>query len=228
VLLLLVGELLIIFCFWHFGNNLDKTVLTLDIIISSIIYLLCFIDLLFPLINLKDKSQKVVGSIGLRWFFVSFYIFFAIAAMVIFTRVIPLEIISLYLIHGILFFLLLVGLNFALEASRNVNEVYQHETQNRGRIEDMRKATKEVMLKLDRMKDIRSEVNVRVSNLYENLRFISPSDDRSAYELETNYLNELKSVQDCLFEVPYNYDKIFENIENCERTYKEGKQVLSN
>jgi|WetSurMetagenome_2_1015567.scaffolds.fasta_scaffold00598_12 hypothetical protein len=228
VLLLLAGEVLIIFCFLHFGKNFDKKVLTLDIIISSIIYLLCFIDMLFPLINLKDKSQKVIGSIGLRWFFIFFYMLIAIAAMIIFTKTIPLEITSLYLIHGILFFLLCVGLYFALQASQKVNEVFQHETQIRGRVEEMRKATKEVMLKLDRVKDIRSDVTKRVTVLYENLRFITPSDNRSAYELETDYLNEIKSVKDCLFEIPYNYDKIFENIENCERTYKERKQVLSN
>lgn len=227
VILLLAGELLIIFCFLNFGKNLDSKIVTLDIIVSTIIYSLFFVDLLYPILDLKDKSQKVVGSLGLRWFFSTLYILSAISLMVIFIWKWPLDISSQYLIHGILFFLLILGLFFVINSSHKVEQIFIEETQDRSRLEELKKATREVQLKLDKMKDIREDINTRLSVLHENIRFLAPSNNRDAYELETDFLNEMKAVRDCLFSIPLNYDKILENIQNCERTYKERKQVYT-
>lgn len=81
LLLALFGEALIVFCFLHFGKNVQTEILILNIIVSTIIYCLVFVDFIFPWVNLKDKSQKQIGSIGLRWFFTFFYLILAIGVI---------------------------------------------------------------------------------------------------------------------------------------------------
>jgi hypothetical protein len=227
-LLLLVGEALIIICFLYFGSNLDTNILALNIIVSSIIYSLLFIDILFPIVDLKDNSQRTIGSIGLRWFFTFFYILSAIGVMVVFNIIKPIDTNSQIIIQCILVFLLLFGMYFSITSSHKVPEVFMEEKLNRSRLEEMKKATTDVLLKLDRIKAKPQDLISRLTTLKENLRFISPSNNHDAYELEKTFIAEMKTVQDCLLEIPINYDKIIENIQNCERTYNERKQIFSN
>lgn len=227
-LLLLFGEALIIVCFWHFGQNLSSEILILNITVSSIIYLLWFIEKFVPMIDLKDKAQKDVGSLGLKWTFSILYALSAISAMFVFNNVKQVDLTTQIIIQTILFFFLLIGLYFVFYSSQKVLGVFIEETKNRSRIEEMKKATKEVQLKLDQMTNIPADVILKVNELFDNLRFISPTQNPDATILERNYINQIKAVHDCLFDSPFNFDRIMENIKNCERTYKEIKQIYSN
>jgi len=149
LLLVIFGEALIILCFLHFGRNVQTEILTLNIVVSSIIYCLLFIDIIIPWVDFKDKSQKTIGSIGLRWFFTFFYMLLAIGAMVVFNSVKPIHFTNQIIIQGILFFFLLLGFFMAFSTSDKVKEVYVEEKQNRDRVDEMKKATKEVQLKID-------------------------------------------------------------------------------
>jgi hypothetical protein len=227
ILLIIVGEGLIITCFLYFGSNLSRNILTLNIVISSIIYLLYFIDVFFPLVDFKDKSQKTIGSLGLRWLFTFLYTIIAIGAMVLFTIYKPFDVNGQIIIHGILFFFLLFGLYFAISSSNKVNEVFQQETGNRSRVDDMKKVTKDLQVKMEQTLNIPSDLKKRVSFLLENIRYISPSNTEEAIELESNYLKSIKSIQDCLYEVPLNIDSLTDNLNSCERIYNDRKQVYS-
>jgi hypothetical protein len=228
LLLALFGEALLIFCFLHFGKNVQSEILTLNIIVSTIVYCLVFADFLLPWINLKDKSQKQIGSIGLRWFFTFFYLILAIGVMIIFNSVKPIHFTNQIIIHGILFFLLLLGLFMAFSSSDKVREVYIEEKQNRDRIDEMKKATKELQLKLDAMNNIPAEIVNRINELQENLRYLSPSNSSDAIGLESKFVEEMRVLSSCFADNPINIEKIISNIKNCERTYKERKQVFSN
>jgi len=228
LLLALFGEALLIFCFLHFGKNVQPEILTLNIIVSTVIYCLVFVDFLFPWINLKDKSQKQIGSIGLRWFFTFFYLILAIGVMIIFNSVKPIHFTNQIIIHGILFFLLLLGLFMALSSSDKVTEVYLEENQNRDRLDKMKKVTKELQLKLDAMNNIPAEIVNRINELQENLRYLSPSNSGDAIDLESKFVEEIRILNNCFVDNPLDIEKIISNIKNCERTYKERKQIFSN
>jgi len=179
------------------------------------------------MIDFKDKSQKAIGSLGVRWFFTYSYMALAIGIMVFSNIFKPIDIISQTIIHGILLFFLCLGLYFALTSSEKVQEAFIEESQIRGRVEDMKKATEEVQLKLGHMKDIPADIMTRITTLQQDLRFMSPCNNKEAYELETIFLNEMKAVQDCLNDIPLNYDKLLEFIQNCERTCKRKKLIYS-
>ena len=224
----LFGEVLIVLGFLHFGKNLQSEILTLNIVVSSIIYCLVFVDFIFPWVNLKDKAQKQIGSIGLRWFFTYLYIALAIGAMVIFNTVKPVHFANQLLIHGGLFFVVLLGLFLAFSSSDKVREVYYEEKQNRHRIDEMKRATKELQLKLDAMNNIPTEIISRLNELQENLRYLSPSNNNEALVLESKFIEEVRILSNCFSKEPLNMEVVISNIKNCERTYKERKQVFSN
>jgi len=227
LLLVIFGEVLLILSFLHFGRNIQTEILTLNIVVSSMIYFLLFIDIIVPWVNFKDKSHKSVGSIGLRWFFTFFYILVAIGIMVVFNTVKPIHFTTQTIIHGVLFFFLLLGFFLAFSSSDKVSEVYVEEKQNRDRIDEMKKSTKGVQLKIDQLKIVPAVIIDKVNDLQENLRFISPCNNRDASELEANFIEEMKTLHACFFDIPLNIDRINENIQNCNSKLKEIKQVYS-
>ena len=228
LLLVIFGEALLILCFLHFGRNVQSEILTLNIVVSSLIYCILFIDIILPWVDFKDKSQKTIGSLGLRWFFTFFYILLAIGAMVVFNSVKPIHFTNQIIIHGILFFFLLLGFFMAFSTSDKVKEVYVEEKQNRDRVDDMKKATKEAQLKIDQMKNIPTDIVNKLNDLQENLRFLSPCNNSNAYELEVKFVEEMRELNGCFSDNPLNLEKINDNVENCNRTLKERKQVFSN
>lgn len=228
LLLVIFGEALLILSFLHFGRNVQTEILTLNIVVSSIIYCLLFIDIIVPWVNFKDKSQKTIGSIGLRWFFTFFYTLLAVGAMVVFNSVKPIHFSNQIIIQGILFFFLLLGYFMAFSSSDKVREVYVEEKQNRDRVDEMKKATKEIQLKIDQMKNIPTDIVNKLNDLQENLRFLSPCNNSNAYELEAKFVEDMRALNGCFFDIPLNLEKINDNIQNCNRTLKERKQVFSN
>jgi|SRR5665647_386948 len=228
ILLLLIGEALIIISFLYFGSNLASEILTLDTIVSTILYSLFFIDILIPMVDFKDKSQRVIGSLGLRWFVTSLYTLSAIGMMVIFFIVRPADFSSQIIIQAILFFLLLLGMYSAATSSEKVVERYLEERQILGCVEDLKKVMIEVIFKLDQLKNIPADIRAGVTALQDDLRFISPCNNQDAYDLETNLLNEIKAVKNSLFEYPLNSDSIIERIQNCQRICIARKKIYSN
>jgi hypothetical protein len=228
LLLIIFGEALLILCFLHFGKNVQTEILTLNIVVSSLIYCLLFIDIIVPWVDFKDKSQKTIGSIGLRWFFTFSYIIVAIVAMEVFNSVKPISFTIQFIIQGILFFFLLLGYFMAFSSSDKVSEVYVEEKQNRDRIDEMKKATKEVQMKIDQRKNIPTDIINKLKDLQDNLRFLSPSNNSNAYGLEAKFVEEMRALNVCFLDIPLNLEKINDNIQNCYRTLKERKQVFSN
>lgn len=228
LLLVIFGEALLIMCFLYFGKNIQTEILTLNIVVSSLIYCLLFIDIIVPWVDFKDKSQKTIGSIGLRWFFTFSYIIVAIGAMVVFNSAKPVSFTIQIIIQGILFFFLLLGYFMAFSSSDKVSEVYVEEKQNRDRIDEMKKATKEVQMQIDHVKNIPTDIINKLNDLQENLRFLSPSNNGNAYELEAKFVEEMRVLKGCFLDIPFNLEKINDNIHNCNCTLTERKQVFSN
>ena len=66
LLIILLGEGIIITAFKHFGKGIDENVLNSNIIIASLIFILFAIELVNPIINIKDEAQSSIGGIGIR------------------------------------------------------------------------------------------------------------------------------------------------------------------
>ena len=223
-----LGELLIVACFLHFGRNMEQSFQILDIIISSIIFSLYFIDVLFPLINLNDKSARKVGSIGIRWVITFIYSIAAIGAMLVFNQEPHWELTGQMLLHGILLFLMTLGIWGAFSASNKVEAVYYEQTDKRLQMEEIKRKIGVVTSKLEKRKETPASIMNGIKNLKEDIRFFSPSNAPEAFDLENNILSEIKLIDRLLDEEPVDFERMFDTIQNCSRLFIERKQIYSN
>ena len=77
-ILLVFGAAVIVTTEILFRGDLEDKFLVMNIIVSLIVWGVLFAGIGFPWIDLDDKSQKRVGSLGLYWLFSSLYAFLAV------------------------------------------------------------------------------------------------------------------------------------------------------
>lgn len=225
---LLGGEAIIIAAFILFRGNLSDNILVLNIVVSSIIYGLFFVDILVPWINLGDKSQKKIGSLGVRWFFTWFYAITAIAVIILGNSVYEWRFSLQIIIHCSLIFLFLLGLIAALHSSDKVEEVYQQETFNRNGINEMKNSMRSLKDKMNDFPNLPENFINRINALEEDLRFISPANNQETSDMEHSFT---KTISDISFAIPnfsMNEEAIESNLKKLERIYQNRKSIYSN
>lgn len=227
LLLAILGEILIVLSFLHFGKEAGAGALTLNIIVTTIIYVGIIYDFISPLISLKDKSQRQIGSLGLRWFITSSYSIIAAGLMIYFGIVKPAEFISQLLIHGFLFFLFLLGLFGSSISSEKVEEVYAEEKLNGNKINEMKLEIREIQKRVDLVNDLPDEISSRLNDLQESIRFLSPSNNSEALLLENKFIEEARRLNQCFSETPIDLEQVIRSVKICELTFIDRKQVLS-
>jgi hypothetical protein len=226
-LLLLLGEALIITAFILLGGNLTDRILALNIVVSSIIYGLFFVDILVPWIDFKDKSQKRVGSMGIRWLVTWLYAAAAIIVMLAANVVYDLLFSTQLLLHGVLLFLLFLGLLASLHAKNKVNELYHTETASRNGIVEMKKAMQSLKNKISETANLPNHFIQRINELEEKLRFISPTENAEAHELEYSFIETVHAIRFALTDYSLNEEQIENNLKKCDRLYQNRKQIYS-
>lgn len=227
-LLAIAGEALIVAGFLIFFLNLLSTgILVLDIIVTSIIYWLFFIDLLKPVNSPDDPSQKRIANLGVRWFFVILYDVLAVGAMITFACLfIPFKI-QLVVQLGLLL-LVLFGLLLASRSAARAQSVWA-DGQNRqvGR-ENMREAMQELKNAADMSENVPQPVKDEIALLCEEIRYIAPANTQQALELEDQFVDAVRQVQFALYDYNMNQEMISTQLSNCKRFIQQRKSIYSN
>jgi hypothetical protein len=227
VLLLLFGEVLLIISFLYFGQNTQTDILVLNIIVSSLIYFITLSDIIFPFINLYDKSQKQIGSIGLRWFFTFLYQISAIGLMIYLNHINPVQFITQLLTQSILFFLFLISLFSTNSSLKKVGELYEEETINNSRINELKSLIKELRYNVESLNNIPREIILRINHLEENFKYISPSNNPIASDLEITLESEIKKLKRKISEAPLDAEAMLSIVIACESISKDRKNIYS-
>lgn len=225
---LLCGEAIIITAFILFRGSLATDILLLNIIVSSVIYGLFFLDILVPWIDLNDKSGKKVGSLGAQWFFTGLYAITAIAVILIGNLAFEWSFALQMIIHCVLLFFLILGLVTSLQSGDKVQEVYNQETFNRNGINEMKKAMRDLKDKMNDFPNLPGYFIRKINTLEDSLRFISPTENAEAHGLEQQFI---RIINDIAFAIPnysMNEEAIGSNLKKAERIYQNRKNIYSN
>jgi len=225
---LLLGEVLIIIGFFLFGEHLERNTLVLNIIIASIFYSLFFFDILFSWINFGDKSQRKIGTIGVRWIFTWLYALLAIATMVVCNLLLNLSFPVQLFVHGILIFLLLLGFIAVISVSNKTKEVFTQENTNRNGVTEMKKAITNLKNRMNDLSELPEYFSNRINTLEDNIRYLSPSNNLEAHELESSFTNTLRDIYLAIENFSMNEELINNNLKKCERIFQNRKQIHSN
>ncbi len=225
---LLLGEVLIIIGFILFGEHLGRNTLILNIIIASIIYSLFFSDILFSWINLGDKSQRKIGTIGVRWIFTWLYTLLAIATMVVCNLLLNLSFPVQLFVHGILIFLLLLGFIAVISVSNKTKEVFTQENTNRNGVIEMKKAITNLKNRMNDLSGLPEYFSNKIDTLEDDIRYLSPSNNLEAHELESSFTNTIRDIYIAIENFSMNEELINNNLKKCERIFQNRKQIHSN
>lgn len=225
---LLGGEAILIAAFILFRGTLSQDILILNIIVSSVIYSLFFMDVLLPWVDLKDKAQKKVGSLGIRWFFTSIYIIGAVAVMIMGNVVANWALSVQIIAHAILLFILILGLIIAFSSSDKVNEVYEQEKQNRSGVTELKTAIRSLKDIMNDIQNLPDSFKVRINSLEDNLRYLSPTNNTEACDLERTLISTINDIAFAVSNYTLNEQAIEANLKKAERAYQNRKAIYSN
>jgi len=227
-LLLLFGEATIITTFILFRGETPNNILILNIIVATIIYGAFFVDILVPWVNFNDKSQRRIGSLGIRWVVTFFYAMAAIALIIVANRYYEFNFSSQLMIHCGLFFLFLLGLLAASYASDKVENVYNQETVHRIGIIEMKNAMKDLKDKMNEINGLPNSFIQQVDTIEAGLRFISPTNNEEAYILENSFVDTVNNMMFSISDFSMNEEHIMNSLKKLEHLYKNRKNIYSN
>lgn len=221
----LVGEAILIAAFLLLGkDSLEDNILILNIIVSSVVYCLFFMDLFIPWIN---KSQTKVGSIGIRWFTIGIYSILAIAAMLVCNLELHASFSLQLIIHGGLIFLLLLGFVGTQHASDKVAQISRQESSHQKGVTEMKQAMSLLKEKMYDCPPLPEAYIQQINNLEESIRYLSPSNNPEASALEKQFIETIQELSIALPHHSTNQDDIKANIQKAERIYKKRKSIFS-
>lgn len=225
--LLVFGVGIIVAAELLFCGNLENNVLTLDIIVSLIVWGVLFAGIGFPWIDLNDPAQKRVGSLGLFWYFSSLYAFLAILWMVVGAQF-DLSFRLQLIVHLVLLFVLIMGLAMTSRASEKVGEVYEKEQSERLGVTNVREALAALKESTFDAKDLPEEVVDRITKMCDEARFVSPSNNMEAHRIEDEMVGLIHEISSAFFNYQMNEEAIQSKLARCERLLRNRKQIHSN
>ena len=227
-LTLIGGEALIIVAFIIWKGNMPTDTHILSLVIVSLVYLLITVDVISPLVNLTDRSQKQIGSLGVRWTVTYIYAFLAIGAVVLCNWVYEVGFKYQMLIHGALIILLLLGITGVLHTADKVAEISEHETRMGSGLVNLKQTSNALKANLIGKTNITPAVIQRLERLEEEIRYISPSNLPEAATLENQLAATLHNINMELGNYEMNAQHIETMLQQAEFTFKNRKSLYSN
>ncbi len=224
----LLGEAIIVAGFYLLGGGMPDGEFRLNLIVSTIIYCALFVDVLVPWISSRDKSQKSVGSIGVRWIVTWIYAICAIAIMLIARYAVEIPFKTQVIIHSALLLMLLLGFIAVLHSSDKVSETYSQEARCRRGLDEMKKAAAALKDAALTSGGVPSGCMAAITELEESLRYISPSNAPEAYTLEVQFAEVVKRITYAVSDYPLNKEKIESDLKRAGQIYQSLKSIYSN
>ncbi len=215
ILTVLIGYGLIVASFILLFTWLPDDIRILDIVVTSIIYTQLVEFLFFPLIDLEKKAHKEVGMMGIHLAAINTYAGVAIVIMAVgmiwelsFTWQLLLQLGALLI--------LIIGRVATLHSGEKVEAVYHQEQVLRGGKQQLKAAAESMMDAIVRSSELSPVLVSRIRQMAEDVRYVSPSTDAEALNLELQFTRLSDDLKVMLRQSPQNNDQITETVSQLE------------
>lgn len=225
-ILFIVGEALVIAGFCLFGRGLPDNIYYLDLTVSTVVYILLFLNFGRPMVSLSDESGKDVGSLGINWTFSTAYALLAVACMI----ALPYWELGFkyqFIAQAVLLFFLIMGMVFGRESADKVGEVYRRQQAMTGGLDAVRRQMRRLNDTLAVSRDISPDVRGRLDRIGESLRYLAPSDNPEAAELEEDMAAAIADIDRALPDAALNRDLIDRRLTALERYCENRRNIYS-
>lgn len=196
----------------------------LDMVVLSVIIWLWGYDLFRPLVSLGKKHPTEVGSNGVRW--VSAIIYTALAvtfAIVSIVCEIPLT--FQILGHAVFVLLLILMLGGVSLSAGKIKEVGQAEDKKLQGVEEMRSAMRQLEDEMVMQHDVPEEVVRQVQACSEALRYVAPTDNQEAMQLEKQFVDIVRDMTIAISAYDRNASRIEQNMARMKRILENRKNT---
>lgn len=224
--LIFFGELLIVLGFLHFSRFTPARIVTVNIVVTSIIFLAYMLNLLWPGYNFSDRSHKTFAGLGISGISILLYTIAAIALMIEMNGILPQSFSTQLIVHAVLIFLPGLAIFFSLTATDKAAAVYQEQAYQKASLEIARRLAGSIGEKSQRT-SLPPPVKDRLTKISADLRYVSPAGTANAAQLEDQLLGKLEQL-DAILSLPApDEQKINELVLDFESLYRQRKQVYS-
>lgn len=225
-LLVLLGWLVILFGFYLFAREWELNLIVLNLVVVSTVYALYFVDFFLPISDFREPSKERVGGLGVRWVTTIVYTIFAIGFMAVANYFHPLGFELQLFVQAALFVLM----GFGLYASHLSNKKAAERFISRVELSQM---LDEIGAKLASMEDYAALakfhtpfVSAKLKELRENARYISPSNNPKAIELEGELMGELDELERRL-RAHANEERVIDSLGRCAKVLDNRSKTVS-
>ena len=220
-LALALCEGLMIAAFIIFRGDTPTNVLVLNITVCTIILGVISPDFFIPW---DDKHTANLGCMGVRWTVTTIYSIAAIAVMfLLHEHPFKLQL----LVQGGLLVALLIGIVAMLRTREQISNVYEAEREKVAERDDVKRAWRDLLEKMDMQPEFPSDVRERTNKLVQELRYLSPTNNPEAIETDQNLVEGAQSIGRMIFDYRLNSDQIAQRLSQCERLLQRRRTQYS-
>ncbi len=223
---LVAGVAIIVICFFMLGDGLARDIFWLDMIVSVIVYCLLFFRTVRPMIDLNDETGRDVGSLGLNWTSVLLYSIIAIVLMIV-LQLNEVEFKYQILSQVILAFLLLIAQLVSSGISSKTAEVYHAEKKLKSGLERLRREIRSLERSAMTTPGLPAQIHQQISDINSQLRYLSPSDNPEATELEEEMSDQILRIKSLCSDYEVNAEMIAGSFDMVRQLLKERKSIYS-
>lgn len=182
-------------------------------------------------VNLKDKSSKEVGGLGLKWTTITIYsiltlLFIGITIYVKLKNGNSLSFEWQALIQGVFLFILLGGLIAGSSAESQVKQVYNDEQRKKEGKRLIKTALTSLNYAVEDNPKLPRELKDTISRIASEGRFITPSDDGMAIEMDERVITECENIKAALYDYEMNKEEVARYVGQLERDLQRRRSFV--
>lgn len=228
-------ETMIIFGFIHYWpEDGNSNLMVLDIVVATVVLFALCLDTFNHWIDLSSSQPRQVGSLGIRWVTSIVYVVLAILVMSLTgtgrpntPQVLTLSFFAILCIHLALVLLLAGGLVWALIAGDKVKEIADIEEDKMSGLALMKNALRSLCDEVMLNNSLPPSIVNTLSELSENMRYVTPSNSLEAHELEEEFGQIADGIRMEMRQYDVNEEKIQNDLSRLKILFMHRKEVLN-
>lgn len=210
---------------------LPNDVRWLDFIVMSVINIISILNVLFPLVNLDDKSHKEVAGLGIQWTSTAWYsaiAFLFIIGNIIYTWQTSDPALGFGIqatVQSILLLCFLGGIVASRASMEKAREVYIGQAIEKKGKASIKAAAGAMLATAEDTPSLPTELIERIRNINSDTRYISPSNSEDAIMADKAIIQDCDIIEVALSDYEMNHEMISQQLSRLENDLRRRRNL---
>lgn len=223
LLLWLIGEAVILYSFVWANPGTIPYSLMLKMLVSSII----FTVLIISIFRNQAKLSKRGVSNGMKWFFTLTYALLAIAAMLYFEFLNPVDLLTQTIVQAIFLSVLFMGMWGAFKSGKRIHTDQKYEKMEQRQLMMIRNVVDVARTRAERTSGMPPSIVNEIIDLQQEVQQISPGNEYTALKMEGKIMMDANQIIRCLKNNPPDLNMLQSTLKHCFKLIREFRSTYS-